>query len=253
MNLRSLSPVLLVAFLVGCQAEEPKAVGTPAKGNPVATGNPSTTPTPSGNEAAPPVAGNADEVPAELKTAAYEYYGLGNEMPMDMEVKTTADAGVRTGSQITRFKGMEGGKAVYQIERTGGLTELLGQMEVSLENDGIYVKSASMAKVGEHDIEMPAKLDPGATWEARTVVEQPDRQMNVLVKFTVVGEQSVTTPKGARSALLVTSTGTGTMMTKNVRMDSKSWYVKGVGMVKSELKFTDTSGKASTITIQEAK
>ncbi|RYG41131.1 hypothetical protein EON79_21360 [bacterium] len=249
MNLRPLLPALLVACLVGCQAEEPKTA-KPAV-SPVNSGAPGMSSAADGP--GPKVAASVAQIPAELKHAAFDYYGLGNEEPMDMEVRTTADAGVRTGSQITRFKGLEDGKALYQVERTGGLTELLGQMDVTLEADGIYVKSSSVAKVGERDVEMPAKLDPGTTWEARTVVDQPGRELNVLVKFTVVGEQSITTPKGPRNALLVTSTGNGTMMTKNVRMDSKSWYVKGVGMVKSELKFTDAAGKASTITIQEAK
>ncbi|CAN5525032.1 hypothetical protein BH11ARM2_BH11ARM2_01620 [soil metagenome] len=247
MNVRSLLPVTLAALLVGCQVKEANpTVSAPVKTNAQSASEPP--PTPGPTESA-----SAASIPAELKHEGYEYYGLGNDQPVDMEVRTTSDSGVRTGSQITRFKGMQDGKAVYSIERTGGLTDLLGQMDVTLEPDGIFVKSSSVAKVGDRDMEMPAKLSPGTTWEARTVVEQPGRELNVLVKFKVVGPENIKTPVGDRSTLRVDSTGEGTLMGKKVRMDSQSWYVKGFGMVKSVLKYTGETGAPSTITIQETK
>lgn len=248
MNLRPLLPALLASLLIGCQAEEPKTatIKQPTGGSTQAPGKAETM-------APPTEAASASSIPAEFKHEGYEYYGLGNDQPIDMEVRLTGDSGVRTGSQITRFKSMDNGKAVYSIERTGGLTDLLGQMDVSLDPEGIFVKSSSVAKVGDRDVEMPASLAPGSTWEARTVVEQPGRELNVLVKFKVVGEENITTPVGKRTALRVDSVGDGTLQGKKVRMDSQSWYVKGFGMVKSILKYTGANSPASTITIQEAK
>jgi hypothetical protein len=125
-------------------------------------------------------------------------------------------------------------------------------MEVSLEPDGIYVKSSDVAKVGAHDLEFPNTLTPGYTWSSKTVVEQPEKLMDITNKFKVVGIQKLKGKAGPVDALLITSTGDGKILGKSVRMESKSWYVKGIGNVKAEMKTVDGKGKTESVSIVAA-
>ena len=172
---------------------------------------------------------------------------------MNIEVQASTNTAIQTGTHITKLKEVKDGKAIYSIERTGNLGELLGNMEVSLEPDGIYVKSSSKAKVGSRDLELPAQLTTGREWSTKVVVDEASQKMDVTNQFKIVGHESVKTPVGTYDAIVVTSTGTGTMNGQSIRMETKGWYVKDRGMVKAVLTNSNAAGQKGTITIQEAK
>jgi hypothetical protein len=192
-------------------------------------------------------------LPDNLKSEGYSYYGLGYAEPMNMEVQASTNPAIQTGTQITKLKEVKDGKAVFAIERTGNLGELLGNMEVSLEPDGVYVKSSSIADFGNRDLELPAQMTAGKEWSTKTVVNNAKQKMDVSNSFKIIGAEKVTTPVGSYDSILVTSTGVGTMNGQNIRMETKGWYVKDRGMVKAVLTNTDASGTKSVITIQEAR
>lgn len=193
-------------------------------------------------------------LPDNLKNAAYDYEGLGNDKPMDMEVTTSNSSTVITGSQTVTLTSVKDGKATFHIERTGGLADLEGSEDDQLSSTGIIVTASDLADVGPNYIEMPADLHPGATWPSHTVVSKPGKELDTTGDFKVVGTQPVTTKKASyKDALLVTSTGKGKVQGQPVRMETKSWYVKGVGMVKSQIVMYPEKGQSATITIQETK
>jgi len=216
--------------LVGC-ASSTKAVG--------------------GTTAAADSAGTS--LPENLKSEGYSYYGLNYDKPMNMEVQASTNTAIQTGTQITKLKEIKDGKAIYSIERTGNLGELLGNMEVSLEPDGIYVKTSTKAKVGARDLELPAQMTTGREWTTKVLVDQAGQKMDVTNFFKIVGRESVKTPLGTYDSIVVTSTGVGTMNGQNIRMETKGWYVKDRGMVKAVLTNSNAAGQKGTITIQEAK
>ncbi|HEY0868036.1 MAG TPA: hypothetical protein VGE01_11685, partial [Fimbriimonas sp.] len=110
------------------------------------------------------------QLPAELKHDGFEYYGLANEQPIEIEVTSAPNGRTLTGTQTTKLVSFAGGKATFRRERTGNL-ESLGVDEYSLEPTGIYVTSSTVAKTKDRYLEIPAKLEPGKTWQDTTEIE----------------------------------------------------------------------------------
>lgn len=243
-KLRSL-PFLFALLAFGCQPAAPEIkTGTPEKGK----GSESTPQASTGGEtAAKP---SLDIIPAELKHEAFAYYGLANSKPMDMEIVDSNNPGTpRTGSQTITFKEMRDGKAIFDLERTGNLT-ILGSQEVSLEKDGVWVTKSSLADI-KHEMEIPSELTTGKTWNSELKLESAN--VDLKNSFKIVGPERVKTKVADRDAILITSTSTGTMQGKKVRIESKTWYVRDVGGVKSVVKIVSADGKTQTMTIQETK
>ncbi|AIE86432.1 hypothetical protein [Fimbriimonas ginsengisoli] len=241
------TPILALAILGGCQAKD--AANPTSGGSATSSGTASTTTTP------PKL--DVSQIPADLKHDGYAYYGLGSAAPMKMEIRSSSQPNqVLTGTQTIALKEIKDGKPVFTISRDGQLGDLVGQQEVVLEKDGIYNTASTVAKVGAHDLELPAKLAPGVKWTSHTEVDRPDKpeqQLEDNSTCTVVGPQKVTTKVGEHDALLITSSGKGTIAGKKVVTTSKSWYVKDRGSVKTVLSTTFPDGKVQTITIQEVK
>ncbi|MGV3617583.1 MAG: hypothetical protein ACO1SV_19840 [Fimbriimonas sp.] len=247
-KLRTL-PFLLALAAVGCQPE-PTALKTdpPARqeSTGATTGTTASAPTTSPEAAAP----SLDTVPAELKHDGYAYYGLGNTKPMVMEIVDSTQPGrTMTGSQTIKLTEVKDGKAVFDIERTDDLAQL-GTQSVTLEKDGIYVTASSVAQVN-HDLELPADVTAGKKWQNTMKVDAPGREVEMKSTFKIEGNRKVKTKVGDREAILITSTGQGTMLGQKVRMESQNWYVKDVGGVKAVIKITYGDGKTRTMTIQE--
>lgn len=243
-KLRTL-PLLLALAVVGCQPAAPEVVsGSPSKGKT----NDAAPQTPTGTEtAAKP---SLDQIPAELKNEAFAYYGLANSKPMDMEIIDSNSPGApRTGSQAITFKEMRDGKAIFDLERTGNLT-VLGSQEVSLEKDGVWVTKSSLADI-KHEMEIPSDLTPGKTWTSELKLQAGN--VDLKNSFKIVGQEKVKTKVADRDAILITSTSTGTMQGRKVRIESKTWYVRDIGGVKSVVKIVSADGKTQTMTIQETK
>ncbi len=256
MNPRSIFSVLTISCLVGCgtppaspigsSAGATKPVTAPVAVTPPAESNAVDSTTKVAQNPSPPVS----QIPAELKHEGYAYYGLGFNSPMNMEIVTTGGGGTRTGSQTTTLKEMKNGAAIFSIERTGGLAEL-GSMEVRLEKSGIFVQSSPLAKIGPNDIEVPANLKLGTHWLSTSEIDKPGQKIKIVSTFKVVRSEKIKTKLAAYDALLITSTGTGTMNGEKISMDTKSWYVKDRGNVKAVIVTTTDKGKSNTVTMQE--
>jgi hypothetical protein len=192
-------------------------------------------------------------LPVALQNDAYRYYGLSNAKPLDMEVRSSAQPGtVTSGAQTTTLTAADEKTATFRVERSGNLGTQLGNMEVSLESDGVYVKSSDVADVGKHDLEFPNNITPGYVWTSRTKVTQPNREIDLTLTSKVVGFDELKTKSGKVKALLVTSSGSGTILKQKTRMESKSWFVKDVGNVVSEMITIPGKGESQTVTIRAA-
>jgi len=193
------------------------------------------------------------ELPALLKHDAYEYEGLANSKPIDMELVIDKGAKVITGSQSITFKGLKDGVATYNIDRTGGLSAL-GSEVASLEKDGVYTSSSSVATLSSHAMELPAHPKPGMTWHFHISSDKVDSSMDMETVCTVVGLKPVTTKVATyKDALLVEQDSKGTLRGEKVRTVSRNWYVKGIGTVKADLTTYMPNGKSQSLTIQETK
>jgi hypothetical protein len=207
----------------------------------------------SGTPATPTKTYTLADVPADLKGEAFEYYGLGNDKPVDMEVVQTAQPDPETGAQITTLKEVKDGEAIFEIERTGGLGRL-GTQTVALRKDGIFIVGSSTAEIKSTGPELPQDLTPGKSWDNDLSLQQADgTKMELKVKTTVKGVGKFKTKAGEREGLRVVSNGSGTMKGEPVTIQGESWYVKGLGGVKSSFTYTTKNGQKNEISIQETK
>jgi hypothetical protein len=242
----------LALALIGCQGDKTDAkTETPARDN----GTPAVATSTTGATAEAPSETkpvSRDQIPADLKTEAYEYFGLSNDKPVDMEYTATAQPGLHTGSVITTLTEVKDGKPIFTIERTGGLAGL-GTQKVSLEKDGIYVIESDPPILDGPQLQMPSDLTPGKSWKNRIRFDQGGTKMDVEMTYTIKGVQKFQTKKGQREGLLVAATGSGTRNGSKLTMESREWHVKGLGPVKAELISKTADGKTEKVLIEESK
>lgn len=219
--------------LIGCNQDAKKA--------PEATNEPT-------NEGEAPKPSLSD-VPADLKHAAYEYYGLTNPKQVDMEIVVDGGARVLTGTQTVELVSVEDGNAVFRIERTGQLAQL-GSMDVSVEKDGLYAKSASIGQI-TRSLELPADLAVGKEWTSELSLESSGGEMKQKSTMKAVRTETVKTKAGEfKDALRVEGTGTGTFNGQAMTMKMTGWYVKGEGPVRLETEMTKPDGSKTTQAIE---
>ncbi len=189
------------------------------------------------------------EVPADLKHAAFEYYGLTNPKQVDMEIVVDGGARVLSGTQTVKLVSIEGGSAVFRIERTGQLATL-GSMDVSVEKDGLYAKSASIGQISR-SLELPADLAVGKEWTSELKLESSGGEMAQKSTMKAVRTETVKTKAGEfKDALRVEGTGTGTFNGQAMTMKMTGWYVKGEGPVKLQTEMTKPDGTKTTQSIE---
>ena len=68
-------------------------------------------------------------VPDPLKHEGFVYYGLSGGKELNLEVRMSSSPTVFTGSQKAKFVEMKGAVAIYQIERTGDIANMLGETQ----------------------------------------------------------------------------------------------------------------------------
>jgi hypothetical protein len=221
-----------VAILVGC-------------GDKSAASN---SPTRSSDTNAPAESQKALEVPADLKTDAFEYYGLGRTEPMKLAIKQSGQAD-KVGTQTFKLVKVENGVAEYNLESSDELVGL-DTASFKVEKEGIRAASNATISSDQSTWELPAGLTPGKTWEIKTT---KDSVMQMTGTNKVVGTQEVKTPVATyKDALLITVTASGTQGGRSFKLNSKLWLVKGRGTVKTEIESIE--GKTTNkIVMEEVK
>jgi hypothetical protein len=186
-----------------------------------------------------------------LKTAAYEYYGLANTKPIDYELTGDGLVGVQTGSQKTSFKSISNGSPLFSQTRTGGLS-ILGDDEVSIDKVGVHVISSTIETVEPNNIEFPADVTPGKSWTSHDKISKDGIDSDIISRYTIKGVEPVKTKRGVLQALKITSVGIGTQNGQKLRMETESYYVKGIGLAKAVSTISRNSEKPSSVTQQLA-
>jgi len=246
---------LAASIGAGCHPSTSTPSSAAAGSNP-ADQNASTTPATHDQN---PNAGSAlSAIPANLQNDAFHYYGLSRTQPLTYVVTRIDASGATsttgTGAESVKFTGMQNGKALFDIERTGAL-EPLGSEHVSLDTNGVTVESTDPGQLDSHPLDMPADLKPGANWKTDYKVTIPKTDTAAETNsadhsvFKVVGTQKVMTKLGNYDAVLVTSEGTDTLNGQSFTLKTQSWYVKDLGAVKITVQ-TISNNKTTTLQIE---
>jgi hypothetical protein len=216
----------------------------------------SSTPATTGDKSAaaspPPASTPPAALPASLHHEGFDYSGVTHTAPIDLEMTSTANPGaVTTGSQTITFDGIKDGKAIYKVDRTGGLAAI-GTEEWTISKDGVFMSKSSIVDAGGMAMELPAHPKPGMTWKFHAKASSAGINMDMVMTLTILRKEKVTTKAGTfEDALVVEQDGVGTMQTQKTRTVSQNWYVKGLGLVKAEMKTVGPDGKTQSVSIQE--
>lgn len=235
-----------VFAIIGCDAKPTETSSTATGGGEQTTGATSGT---------QPVKPKLDELPSSVKHDAFEYYGLGNTKTMDVKL-SGAQVAQQTGGISVELEKVEGEKAFFKVVRTGAVGDSLGTDLVMVDKDGVHATGNTMGKLTPASyLALPADLTPGKTWNVKNKIEQSTgQQVEENSIYKVEGIRDFKTKTGMQKALLVTSTGDASVTTggstQKMKSTTKSWYLKGVGQVKTEITFTIAGKPANTITVE---
>lgn len=189
-------------------------------------------------------------IPTELKNDAYDYYGLSNEKPVQLEITYSDNPVPATGSRRVVLQDVKDGKATFVQKQEGALVGE-GDITLSLEKDGVYAMSSTKGKIKEHSLEIPASLSVGGGWKDHTELEQQGTSIKLDNDVKIVGKERVSTKGGTfDDALYVTSVGKGTLGDQQVTLTTRSWYVRGKGPVKQIVEVVPAKGAKRTISMQ---
>ncbi len=235
-------------LIVGCDSKptssESTATGSGQETSGTATtGSTTKTPTPS-----------LDQVPANLKHDAFEYYGLGNSKKMSVQLTGTGIS--QTGEVSVELDKVEGQTATFKVVRSGAVGDSLGSDFVTVDAKGVNAVGNSMGKLSPGSyVALPADLTPGKTWNVKNKIERENgQQVEEDSVYKIEGLQDFKTKSGSQKALVVTSSGTATVTNagdvKKMKSTTKSWYIKGLGLAKTEITFTEPGQPTNTITVE---
>lgn len=190
-------------------------------------------------------------VPAELKHAAFEYYGLDRKETLTVK-STGRPVGDGEGTQAVEFVEMKDGNAVYLITQTGILADLPSQ-EIVVRKDGVYTTKIAGNALKEPSLELPADLSIGKSWTSKgefTLSESVTVKQDV--NYKVVKIEKVKVPLGEYEALVLNASGSLTAQGQTNKISLKMWLAKGVGLIKSETETTQ-GGKPVKVVMEAIK
>lgn len=257
--MKSLYLILLTLYVaIGCspKAADPSTTSS-TTGQPSTTTTADTKPTTTASTDAPTQKVDPASVPASVKHAAFDYYGLSNGKLMDLVLRTQGQP-ARTGGVVAQLEKVEGDKAFYKVVRSGALAQDLGDDSVMVDPTGVYMVGTSIGTISpDKFLALPATLTPGKTWPLKSkVVRQDGQEIQEDSIYKVEGIRDLTTKNGVQKALLVTSNGTAIVSQngkkETAKYQTKSWYVKGVGPVKIEISLTSPGKPAQTLTVEQS-
>lgn len=249
MSLRTAICLVISAIVLGaCGAPETKSVGDQNQPPARETKRPDDAALKSDAKPAQPSSekGAIDE---SLRHDGFLYSGLGSDKPVRYRLVRQEGAAPETGEQVSKLKESQDGRAVYTVERTGGLS-VLGTDELLVDSKGVYTTKSSLGEMDSKNLELPAKVEPGATWKERHTLTQPSgEKVTIESSYKVVGTEKVRTELGTFDALLVTAKGPVEVGSQKMTLSAKTWYVKEKGPVKLVV-VQDLGGKKTTMTME---
>jgi hypothetical protein len=228
---------LLALATIGLAGCNPPAASTPTP----KPEDPKTTTSPGSTPATEPVA-KVEDIPANLKTDGFNYYGLGCTKTLSYKMTQQPNTGEKTGTQKVVYKGVRDGNPTFTIERDGELS-ILGNDEVIVKADGVYSTFAAATKIDPPMLNLPAKIEVGSTWPSQQTVKNTEgKEIKIDMSNKVVRKEKVKVA-GGEFECFVTST-TGSMQTDDkITVNGTTWYAPGFGVVKLVINIKSKKGE----------
>lgn len=245
-----LAALLAGGIFAGCSPKE-EAKTEPAKTSQGSSSQENKTPD-TAEETPPQPAGlPLSQVPGNVKTAGYEYYGLGFEKAIEYEVDSSTLGNDLTGASTTTLTAVDNGVAKFETNRTGALSNM-GAEVIEARADGIYNTKIGGQDVSPAQLVMPADIAVGKSWRGKGSMKLQDgRSFSQDMTYKAVANEKVKTKAGEYDALKIVANGSLSLDGQKSQTDVSAWYVKGIGTVKMVIQ---TKGKESgSMTIEATK
>lgn len=253
--------VLTLAMLAGCAKQEASQSAS-AQVNPVSaqTNAAPAKPSEPGAKAEPPkqetsakdlkapnAKANSGAISEQSEFA--QWFGLSNHKPMDFTLTRSDTNATSTGSMTLS----RSGEGKYQLDRTGGLVQLGASDKLELRQDGVYTVESSAGKLSGPHLELPADVSPGKTWTTDIqLTTEAGQAMQDREQNSIVGQVKLSLNGNNYQALLLESNGSAKIGEQTLKTRTKTWLVKGKGMVKTVIETESAGGQKTTLTLQEA-
>lgn len=192
---------------------------------------------------------SVDDIPAELRTEAVDYFGLLNETERTYKYwKIDGDA-PDIGWERVRFLPSADGNPQFEFLRTGSLLELADEI-VDLRSDGIYSVKTGLGPQEAPWRYLPHDVEVGSTWHDVLDVHHTARNRDIVqsMDFSAVAIESTTVEAGTYSTLVVETRIVlqidGVVFEQSKPQVITIRYAKGVGIVLLEMRGIDGSGNS---------
>lgn len=226
--------LLIALFVSGCSdTSQQGASGTPDTTGTVDKGDGKSKPDP--EKPKPTLA----DLPADLKHAGFEYYGLGRGKPIHFISKVPGRPD-QTGTLEYKISELSDGKAIFEQDFSGEIEADLKDSKLVLQSSGVYSTTLGDTVLDVPQLELPNEVTAGKAWSIDKPFKAGPATFNKFAS-KIVAMEKVTVPMGTFDAAKVVA---------NVEMDQggvkqnatmTAWYVKGIGTVK--LSMVVTAGK----------
>lgn len=235
------SPILLsaliVAALIGCKGAEPEAPKSETT-KPVVT-----------TETKPaPLA-----VPESLKTAAYEYYGLGGGKSLTYAVSAIKNVPASTMTQTDSLTEATDDSATFEIKRETTISGFGGET-VTLDAKGVSTTKTEAGEMSGPSLELPADVAVGKAWDSSVTITSPSQTVESKSSYRATKTEKIKVQAGEFDCLVIEGDVTirvieaGNTSPRTLKNKSIQHFAKGVGLVKMTL-----TGPATNVMMELTK
>jgi hypothetical protein len=177
-------------------------------------------------------------LPENLRSPAYLWYGLGYQYPIDLVLEVPAQHETFKGTMSIQPNGVVDGAARFVVHRGGDLAKLFGDEELELRPDGIYVTANTKGKLSDPTLDLPADPKAGYTWRIKSSLSTDQEKIKQNLTCKVIGKRPFTEAGKKRMALVVRTKGYVSINGELSPTTATYWYLKEVGLVRTELEVT---------------
>lgn len=181
-------------------------------------------------------------IPKELLTDGFRALGAPFEKPIGYKVSGTGVV-PSEGKRTVKISATKDGIKVdldYGVMMGG---QPAGE-SYSASSKGIYTLKAQGSEIIPPPLFLPARIKLGDSWKSTCTLDNPQngQKLTLTTSTKILRKEPVTVPLGSFDALVVSESGTLTGKGIKVKTNGTSWFVDGVGMVKTVQSFTNSAG-----------
>lgn len=230
---RFLIAALGLAIVGGCQAPKREVGASPSPTTPSeTTADAPASPESSTGASQEEKAQQSQAVPASFLHEGARYYGLNHTKSLTYQFREGESQPVE-GEQQVRIAQVSDDRVELMITRSGGLGRL-GNSEMKLDKNGVWTVRQQGMNPKTPVLEIIPNFQVGSTWNIANDMEFGDSGTTMKFKATykAVREEKVSTPAGEFQAILVTVDGQFESETTRGTIQTRSWLVRDIGLVK---------------------